>query len=156
MANEIVPGVVGDFVLEVAAYADGTTPTTYTPVRGITNFTPPGVTKNLEDSSDFDSAGWGSQTATGLSFEMSGTVKRARPTLTEDPGQAILRAAGKGLAEDGYVHFRVFQDGASAGVRGVADASFTVGGGARTDLTMAEFTLAGVGELEDYSITVTP
>lgn len=147
----ITPGIVSDFILEVAAYDDGTTPATFTRVRGITNFTPPAITKNLEDDSDFDSEGWGSQFATGLSHAGSGTVKRARATLTEDPGQAILRAAGSGLAEDGFVHFRVTKRGGGQGVQGIADATFTEGGGARTDMTTAEFSLAGRGLLQPYT-----
>ena len=152
----ITPGIAADWVLEVAAYADGVAPTTFTKVRGMTNFTPPNPSKNLEDDSDFDSGAWGSQTGTGLSYEASGTVKVPRASLPADPGQAILRAAGKSVAEDGYVHFRAYKRGGTEGYAGLADASFTEGGGSRTDLTTAEFTLAGRGELEDYTPTVAP
>ena len=147
----ITPGIVSDWELSVAAYTDGTTPTSFTRVYGITDFTPPGVSKNLEDDSDFDSGAWGSQTGTGLDYEMSGTVKVPRAGLATDPGQEILRLAGKSVAEDGYVHFRVIKKGATTGYTGVADATFTEGGGSRTDLTKADFTLAGRGELEDYT-----
>lgn len=152
----ITPGLVSDWTLEVADYTNGTAPTTYTRVYGITDFTPPGVSKNLEDDSDFDSGAWGSQTATGLDYEISGTVKVPRATATADPGQEILRVAGRGVAEDGYVHFRVIKKGATKGYMGVADATFTEGGGSRTDLTTAEFTLSGRGELLDYTPVVTP
>ena len=145
----ITAGVVSDWTLEVAAYVDGATPTTFTRVFGITDFTPPGVSKNLEDDSDFDSGAWGSQTGTGLDYEISGSVKVPRATMTPDPGQEILRAAGKSVAEDGFVHFRVLKGGVS-GYEGIADATFTEGGGSRTDLTKADFTLAGRGELLDY------
>lgn len=152
----ITPGNVSDWELSVAAYTDGTAPASYTRVYGITDFTPPGVSKNLEDDSDFDSGAWGSQTGTGLDYEISGTVKVPRAGLAVDPGQEILRLAGRSVAEDGYVHFRVIKKGAATGYTGVADASFTEGGGSRTDLTKAEFTLAGRGELEDYTPPVTP
>ncbi|MDQ0854780.1 hypothetical protein QFZ79_002891 [Arthrobacter sp. V4I6] len=147
----ITPGLVSDWTLEVAAYTTGAEPTTYTRVYGITNYTPPGVSKSLEDDSDFDSGAWGSQTATGLDYEISGTVKVPVATATADPGQAILRAAGKGVGEDGYVHFRTVKKDGATGHKGLADASFTEGGGARTDLTTAEFTLAGRGALADYT-----
>lgn len=147
----ITAGLVSDWQLFVAAYADGVTPTTFTRVYGITDFTPPGVSKNMEDDSDFDSGAWGSQTATGLEYEISGTVKVPRATMTADAGQEILRAAGIGVAEDGYVHFRVIKQGATTGYTGVADAEFNEGGGSRTDQTMAEFTLRGRGELLDYT-----
>jgi hypothetical protein len=147
----ITPGIVSDWLLEVAAYTDGTEPTTYTRVYGITDYTPPGVSKNLEDDSDFDSGAWGSQTGTGLDYEISGTVKVPRAGLAVDPGQEILRAAGKSVGEDGYVHFRTIKNGAETGHKGVADASFNEGGGSRTDLTKAEFTLAGRGALATYT-----
>lgn len=148
----IVAGINSDYVLEVAEYVDGVEPTTYTQVFGITNFTPPSITKNLEDDSDFDSGSWASQIATGLSFEASGTVKVPRASMAPDPGQEVLRAAGKGVAEDGFVHFQIYKRGASDGVKGIADATFTDAGGARTDLTTAEFTLSGRGELATYTI----
>jgi len=147
----ITPGIVSDWTLFVAPYTDGTIPTTFTQVFGITDFTPPGVTKNLEDDSDFDSGAWGSQTGTGLDYELSGTVKVPRASATADPGQAILRAAGKSVGEDGYVHFRAIKKGATTGYTGIGDATFTEGGGSRTDLTKADFTIAGRGELADYT-----
>lgn len=148
----ITPGVVSDWVLEVAPYADGTTPTAFTRVRGMQDFTPPGVSKNLEDDSDFDSGAWASQVATGLEYEVTGTTKVPRATMPADPGQDIMRTAGRGVAEDGFVHFRTYKKGATTGVTGVADCSFTEGGGSRTDLTTAEFTLAGRGALEETTI----
>lgn len=148
----ITPGVVSDWVLEVAPFTDGTTPTAFTRVRGIQDYTPPGVSKNLEDDSDFDSGAWASQVATGLEYEVTGTVKVPRATMTADPGQDIMRTAGRGVAEDGLVHFRTYKKGSTSGVTGIADCSFTEGGGSRTDLTTAEFTLAGRGALEDTVI----
>lgn len=150
--TSITPGVVSDWVLEVAPYTDGNTPTAFTRVRGIQDYTPPGVEKNLEDDSDFDSEGWASQVATGLEYEISGTVKVPRASMTADPGQSILKAAGRGLAEAGIIHFRTFKRGGKEGVKGTADCTFTEGGGKRTDLTTAEFTLAGRGALVDYTI----
>ena len=152
----ITPGIASDWVLEVAEYGDGVVPTAFTRVRGITNYTPPSATKNLEDDSDFDSGAWGSQIATGLSHEGSGTVKVPRASLTADPGQEILRAAGNNVGEDGLVFFRTYKRGSTQGVIGTADASFTEGGGGRTDLTTAEFTLAGRGALDAYTPAVTP
>lgn len=152
--TEITPGVIRDWKLEVAAYADGTEPTAWTPVLGITNLTPPASEKNLEDDSSFDSDGWGSQIATGLNWKIEGNVKRARASLTEDPGQAILREAGNGLAEAGFVHVRITnRTKPTEGRVGVADASFTDEGGEHTKLTTASFSLAGRGALEDVTIT---
>jgi hypothetical protein len=152
--TEIISGVVRDWQLEVAAYVDGETPTTWTRVKGITDFTPPAIEKNLEDDSSFDSDGWASEIATGLGWKVEGTVKRARASLTEDPGQAILRAAGSGMLEDGLVHVRIVNaTKPTEGRTGIADASFTDEGGAHTDLTTASFSLSGRGPLADVVIT---
>ena len=153
MSTEITPGVVGDYQLEVAPYTTGAEPTTWTILKGMTEFTPPKVEKNLEDDSSFDSDGWGSQIATGLGWSAEGTVKLPRASLTADPGQEILRAAGNGLAEDGLVHVRITnRTTPTEGQVGVADASFTKNGGPRTDITTAAFTLSGRGALEDVTI----
>ncbi|WP_457948311.1 phage tail tube protein [Pseudarthrobacter sp. alpha12b] len=153
MSTEITPGVVGDYQLEVAPYTTGAETTTWTILKGMTEFTPPKVEKNLEDDSSFDSDGWGSQIATGLGWSAEGTVKLPRASLTADPGQEILRAAGNGLAEDGLVHVRITnRTTPTEGQVGVADASFTKNGGPRTDITTAAFTLSGRGALEDVTI----
>lgn len=152
--TEIISGVLRDWKLEVAAYTTGADPTTWVPVKGITDFTPPAIEKNLEDDSSFDSDGWASEIATGLGWKVEGTVKRARASLTEDPGQAILRAAGSGMLEDGLVHVRIINaTKPTEGRTGIADASFTDEGGAHTDLTTASFSLSGRGALADVVIT---
>lgn len=153
MTNSITPGIVSDWVLEVAPFNDGAAPTEFTQVRGITNYTPPGVTKNREDDSDFDSGAWASQVATGLSYEVSGTCKVPRAGMAVDPGQEILREAGMNVAEEGFVHFRTYKRGATTGLEGVIDANFTEGGGTRTDLTTAEFGGPGRGPAVPYTVT---
>jgi hypothetical protein len=152
----ITPGLVSQWVIEVAAYTDGTAPTTFTQVKGIQNYTPPGVSKDRQDDSDFDSGAWASQVTTGLSYEVTGTVKVADPTMTADPGQEILRAAGMNTGADGFVHFRTYKRGAVTGIQGVIDANFTEGGGSRTDITTAEFGGPGRGPAVAYTVPVTP
>lgn len=149
----ITPGLVSDWVLEVSAYEEGVTPTTWTPVRGIQNYTPPGISKDRQDDSDFDSGAWASQVATGLSYEFTGTVKVPRASMAADPGQAILKAAGNNVAEGGFVHFRTWKRGAAKGVQGVAEVSFTEGGGSRTDLTTAEVSGTGRGATLEFNVT---
>ena len=156
MANDsITPGVLSDWALEVAAYTDGTAPTTYVPVRGITEFTPPVTEKNLEDDGDFDGGAWGSQLATGISYTLEGTVKTPRGGMTADPGQAILEAAGLGVLEEGFVHWRAFNKKSGVGYKGIADSTFAGNGGPKTDLTTAAFTLTGRGALEPFTGTTT-
>lgn len=147
------PGIVSDFLLEVAAY-DGTGSGTdtiptddFVVVRGIQEITPPAVEKNHEDDSDIDSGGWGSQIATGAEYTVEGTCKVGRKGGTPDPGQEILRKAGRGMGVNGFVWWRLTSKTDGSGDMGLADASYTEQGGERTDITLAEFTLTGRGEL---------
>lgn len=149
----ITPGQLSDWALDLAAYTDGTEPTSYVPLRGMTDFSPPMIEKNQEDDSDYDGGVWASSTSTGLGYKIEGACKLPRGGLTADPGQTILRNAGKGVAEGGYVHFRAYNKVSGAGFTGVADSTFTQNGGKRTDLTTAAFTLTGRGALVDYTAT---
>lgn len=149
----ITPGIVGDWALEVAPWNNGVAPTTdagWTRVRGLQEFTPPAIEKNLEDDSDFDSGAWGSQTATGISWTAEGTVKRPRGTAV-DPGQLILEDAGLAILEDGYVHLRMFDKQGGTAKQGVADVTFVENGGPKTDLKTAAVTFTGRGELVDIT-----
>lgn len=151
----LAPGIVSDYLLEVAEYTGngGGTDTIpedkFVPVRGIQEITPPAVEKNLEDDGDLDSGGWGSQLATGAEYTLEGTAKVGRKGSTPDPGQAILKAAGRKFGIEGFVWWRLTSKTDGSGEMGLADASYTEQGGARTDLTLAEFTLTGRGALID-------
>lgn len=149
----ITPGVLGDWTMEVAPYTDGTAPTTWTPVRGIMELTPPQTEKNYEDDGEFDGTHWGSQTATGISWTSEATVKTPRATLQPDPGQEILRAASREVLEGGYVHVRFSMRGVTPkkGDEGLADVQFMDAGGPKTDLTTAELTLTGRGALVPFT-----
>lgn len=156
----LAPGIVSDYQLEVAPY-DGaakgadTIPTDgFVPVRGIQEITPPSVEKNLEDDSDLDSGGWGSQIGTGAEYTVEGTCKRPRRGGADDPGQEILKTAGRGVGVDGFVWWRLTSKTDGSGDMGLADVTFTEQGGSRTDLTLAEFTLTGRGRLVDVPETV--
>ena len=153
------PGIVSDYLLEVAAY-DGTGSGTdtipeedFVAVRGIQEITPPSVEKNLEDDSDIDAGGWGSQIATGAEYTLELTCKVGRKGGTPDPGQEVLRKAGRGIGIEGFVWWRLVSKTDGSGEMGLADASFTEQGGARTDLTLAESTLTGRGKIVDIEAT---
>lgn len=149
----ITAGVLGDWLLEVAPYEDGTEPTTFTPVRGVTELTPPTPEKNLEDDGEFDGTHWGSQIATGISWTAEATVKVPRASLAPDPGQEILRAAGREIAEGGFVHVRFRKRNAepATGDEGIADVTWAENGGPKTDLTTAALTLTGRGALVAFT-----
>lgn len=151
--TSITPGLLSDWAVHIARYTDGSQPAEadYLPLRGITDFTPPVIEKNQEDDGDYDNGVWGSQTSTGLSWKIEGTCKLPRGGMSNDPGQQILKAAGIGVAEAGYVHVRCFNKVSGEGWEGVADSTFTSNGGPKTDLTTAAFSLTGRGELKEYS-----
>lgn len=160
----LAPGIVSDYLLEVAAYTgDGSGTDTipeddFIAVRGIQEITPPSVEKNLEDDSDLDAGGWGSQIATGAEYTLEGTAKVGRKGSQDDPGQAILKAAGVDhpIGVDGFVWWRLTSKTDGSGHMGLADATWTESGGARTDLTLAEFTLTGRGQLVTVEPTAGP
>lgn len=66
--------------------------TVYTQVRAISSFTP-AVNPTIQDASDYDSAGWGSDARTLRKWENTMTVMRKEDTTGYDPGQEFLRAA---------------------------------------------------------------
>lgn len=148
----MTPGLVSDYLLEVAAFTgDAATPsavTDWTVVRGIQEITPPAVEKNLEDDSDIDSGSWGSQTGTGLEYTIEGTAKRPQAGSV-DPGQEILKDAGRGTGQAGMVWWKLTSKLTGEGEMGLCDSTFTEQGGARTDLKLAEFTLTGRGAIVD-------
>lgn len=148
----MTPGLVSDYLLEVAAFTgEAATPsavTEWTVVRGIQEITPPAVEKNLEDDSDIDSGAWGSQTGTGLEYTIEGTAKRPQAGST-DPGQEVLKNAGRGTGQAGMVWWKLTSKLTGEGEMGLCDSTFTEQGGARTDLKLAEFTLTGRGAIVD-------
>lgn len=148
---DITPGVLGDWQVEVAAYTDGTAPTTWTRLLGITELTPPQTEKNLEDDGEYDGTHWGSQISTQISWTAEATVKTPRAGMTADPGQEILKTAGRGVLEEGLAHVRFIQTGATTGEEGIADVQWMENGGPKTDLTTAAVTMTGRGELAEYT-----
>lgn len=146
----MTPGLVSDYLLEVAEFADEDTDpgavTDWTVVRGIQEITPPAIEKNLEDDSDIDSGAWGSQVGTGIEYTLEGTCKRPAAGAT-DPGQEILIAAGRGVGNAGIAWWKLTSKTTGEGDSGLCDVTFTEQGGARTDLRLAEFTLTGRGAI---------
>jgi hypothetical protein len=119
----------------------------WTQVRGITAFTPT-LDTNLENDSDYDSGGWGSQTKTLLSWSLTATVKRGRgvDSGVYDPGQEALRAASESFGADGVAQVRWYdREGGDEAYTGDAEVSWAPSGGGVTALDMAEVTLTGKG-----------
>lgn len=137
-------------------YLDVNTGTSGSPVWvgvfGISEFEP-GTDPNLEDDSDFDSAGWGSQTKTGDSWSVTATLQRK---VTEadpeayDPGQEFLRAKGDlmGAANSVEVRWYEMTDGGPRieAYQGRAAVGWKPNGGPRTALSTVALTLSGQGK----------
>lgn len=123
-------------------------------VNGIMDFKP-ARDANLEDDSDFDSGGFGSQSKTAESWSVEFKVGRKVTTASVtayDPGQEALRARshGKmGVANSIGIRYYEMEPGGPRveAYRGRAAVTFTDDGGGVKALATASVKLAGQGEL---------
>lgn len=154
--SNVTPGSVGDYIMEVAAYTPGATPSAdaWERVGGITEITPPTVEKNLEDDGEINGDVWGSQIATAISWSAEGKCKTPRGTMPKDPGQQIMAAAEFGIAESGLVWVRHTLPAATGreGTQGLANCEWKVQGGSRTDFTTADYAFTGRGRLDRIAV----
>lgn len=132
--------------------SESTTAPVWIGVFGITSLTPGAVNANLQDDSDFDSAGFGSQTKTGESWTLEMTVKRATVQGTPtayDPGQEHLRLNGAQMGVANSVHIRWYEMEPGGprveAYEGWAAVTWNPNGGGPDELATASVTLAGQG-----------
>lgn len=119
----------------------------WTRVRGIGELTTT-IDNNLEDDSDYDSGGWGSQTKTGMTWSLEMTVMRKKGTTSRayDPGQEALRLASDKFGLDGSVTVRWYdREAGPEAYSGIGTVSYSPTGGSYTDLDAAEITVTGQG-----------
>lgn len=122
-------------------------------VFGITEFQP-ALAQTMQDSSDFDSDGYGADEITQQKWSVVGKVKRkARADAPDeyDPGQEILRLAGQEIGRANRVHVRFYEMNGAGGpeveaYRGYASVSWNPDGGDQTALSTVAFTLNGQGK----------
>jgi hypothetical protein len=140
--------------VDVDTASDNDTPT-WVGVFGLTALTPGAIDANLEDDSDFDSGGFGSQTKTGESWSVELTVARkvqqGAPTAY-DPGQEFLRTKSFGtFGGANSVHVRWYEmedDGPrEEAYEGWGAVVWSPEGGAPTDLSTVSVTISGQGRL---------
>lgn len=115
-------------------------------VKGVTNFTP-AVAATLQDSSDYDTDGWGSDEKTMLKWSLAiSLLRKGVDAATPDPGQEALRAASDQFGTAGTVHVRWYDrnDGPEA-YEGFANVSWEPGGGGTADLEPVTVNLTGKG-----------
>lgn len=124
-------------------------------VFGVSELTPGGIDANLEDDTDFESGGFGSQTKTGESWsvemKLARKVRQAVATAY-DPGQEFLRGKsfGKfGAANSVHVRWYEMEDGGPRieAYEGFAAVVWNPDGGPSTALSTVSVTLTGQGRL---------
>lgn len=137
-----------DWVLEVDTRTASATDPQWTRVNGLTSFTET-TDDNTEDDGDFDSDGWGSTVVTQRSWSIEAEGKRKRTdstTFTPDPGQEVIRKAGRVVGFAANIHVRWYRrDGSPDAYEGTATVSGFTKGGNVTDLEPFNFTLNGQG-----------
>ena len=154
-AIERVP--LGASTLNRKWYLDIDTGTTGTPawtgVFGVSEFQA-GLDATLQDDSDFDSAGYKSQTKTAeqwtLTFKVARKTQKATPA-NYDPGQEALRLAADEMGVDNTVHVRWYEMNGTAGPKteayeGYAAVTWAPDGGGMDALAMVTVTLTGQGK----------
>jgi len=147
--GDLVSTNVRKYKLEVDTAADPTVPT-WTQVRAVAEFKPD-MPPNLEDDSDFDSAGWQSQTKTALAWTLEvKVIRKVTPDATKayDPGQEKLRACALAFGASGVAHVRWYdRDGGPEAFEGTAEVTWKPDGGPMTATDSVTVTLTGKGVL---------
>lgn len=138
-------------------YLDVDTSATTTPswigVFGIKDFQP-ALGQTMQDDSDFDSDGYGSDTITQQKWSCTATLQRKATAAAPDeydPGQEALRLAGQDVGGANRVHVRFYEvngdDGpAVEAYEGFASVSWNPNGGDQTALSTVAVVLNGQGK----------
>jgi hypothetical protein len=133
--DTIATGLARKYALDISP--DGGT--TWTRVRGVTDFKP-AIAATMQDDSDYDSNGWGSDVKTMLKWSLVTKIKRGLGLITGiyDPGQELIRAAHDQFGSAGVVQARWYERGTSAG-------DWSPDGGNTSALSTVTVTLTGTG-----------
>ncbi len=121
--------------------------------RGIADLKP-NLDTNLEDDSDYDSTGWGSDAKTQLKWklEIKFFRKQGITTLAEDLGQKTLRVASEAFGSAGTVQVRWYdRTGGPEAYTGFATVGWAPEGGDAKALDIATATLNGNGVRSDIT-----
>lgn len=129
------------FALDVET--GGTETPDWTTVFGIFNFQP-NVEYTMQDNSDYDSDGWGSDFPTQRKWSIAGSLRSKLYNGAQDPGQAALQAAADALEQ---VHVRWYdRHGGDEAYEGYAYVQWQPQGGDVTTEATVNITLNGQGE----------
>jgi hypothetical protein len=115
-------------------------------VKGITNLTP-GTPTTTQDSSDYDSDGWGADEKTMLKWNLGlSLLRKGVDEATPDPGQEALREKDDQFGAAGTAHVRWYdRNGGPEAYEGFANVSWEPGGGGTADLESVTVNLTGKG-----------
>lgn len=115
---------------------------TWTTVFGVSNLQP-NVDYTMQDNSDYDSDGWGSDFPTQRKWSLALTLRDKLYDDTQDAGQAALQTAADGLDQ---VHVRWFdRNGGAEAYEGYAYVQWQPQGGDVTTEATTNVTLNGQG-----------
>jgi len=137
--------------------ADGTT---WVQLKGVQDFNPQ-VSPNLEDSSTYDSNGWGASEITMNEWSVAVTVLRQTTAGVFDPGQELVRARQAQFGDAARVYVRWYDNsGAPEAYSGRAIVEWNRSQSGVKDLDAAQATLTGDGALASianpYSAAAVP
>jgi hypothetical protein len=131
------------FDVDASSGMDGTD---YIPVRAVRDLQPQ-TSPTMQDDTDYDADGWGSDVKTLLKWSLVCKLGRKMAAgFTEDPGQAVIRAAYDQFGTDGLVRVRWYdRNGTDEAYEGYAQVQWSEDGGDATQLSMVSVTLTGQG-----------
>ncbi|MFE4548278.1 phage tail tube protein [Streptomyces sp. NPDC056785] len=119
-------------------------------IIGVTDFKPPAPDPNIEDSSDYESAGWNGNTKTAQGWELGFTINRRENDQVKvfAPTHERLRQAAWKFGSQSMAHLRWYdRDGLPEAYEGTGIVKWEASGGEHTALDQVEITITGDGEL---------
>jgi hypothetical protein len=129
---------------QIDVSSDGTT---WTQLLGVTDFNPQ-VTPNMQDSSTYDSDGWGSSEITMNKWSLAIKVLRQTNAGVFDPGQELVRARVAQFGDNARIYVRYYDNsGAPEAYSGRAIVEFNRSKTGVADLDEASITMTGDGAL---------
>lgn len=119
--------------------------TNWVQIMGMNDFNPT-LDRTTQDSSDYDSDGWGSSEITMQSWGVDIKANRKTTASVFDPGQELCRAASDKYGEDARLYVRWYdKNGGAEAYQGRGIVEFSRSKTGVTDLDEAEIKITGDG-----------
>ena len=139
---------------KVDVSADGGT--TWVPILGINSFTPQ-VTPTVQDSSDYDTNGWGSKEVTMLNWTLDIKANRKVTATAFDPGQELCRTHADQFGSAARLQVRWYdRNGGTEAYSGTALLEYLQSKTAVTDIEEIEVKFTGDGARTAITNPITP